>query len=97
MAAPLLSGQLGSLQLGLGQLGQYQELSPSAEAGYRDAIVILYLVPRATVAVVMPIAYVTAVNVDSAATLASPSTATIPITGSFATLVEGQSVPQNNQ
>lgn len=63
----------------------------------RDATVILYLLPRATIAVVMPTAYVTSVNALNNTLTCGVNQDTIPVTGSLNSLVELSSVPQNNQ
>ena len=61
-----------------------------------DAVVTLYLVPRATVAVVMPIAYVTSVNTMNEKQLCTPTATTIPATGAFSTIIELSGFPLNN-
>ena len=60
-----------------------------------DSILQKFNNPRTTPAVVMPIAYITKVNNFTTAPNCSPTTTTIPATGSFATLVEGSTQPQN--
>lgn len=56
----------------------------------RDSTVILYLVPRANVAVVMPIAYINGIFDYNEVPQCGPTSTTIPATGALVTLVEGQ-------
>jgi|SRR5579871_37331 len=63
-----------------------------------DAIPLLFLVPRGfQPTVLMPIAYVTQVNVPGDAVGCTGTTTTTPATGALNTLVEGNSVPPVNQ
>lgn len=63
----------------------------------RDAIVILYLVPRATIAVTMPVAFVTSVNNFNETLTCGVNTDTVPATGSLNTLQELSGYPLFNQ
>lgn len=62
----------------------------------RDMLFIKSNMPRSTVAVRMPVAFITKINVPSEKPLCSPTTTTIPATGAFNTFVEVSSDPQNN-
>jgi hypothetical protein len=63
-----------------------------------DCVVTLYLVPRClTPQVNMPIAYVTQLNMPGDSIGCTGTTTTIPATGAFQTLVEGNSTPAINQ
>lgn len=79
------------LLIGLGILLNFKACVP-------DAIPTLYLVPRGFLpTVLMPIAYVTQVNMPGDLVGCTGTTTTAPATGSFNTLVEGNSVPPINQ
>jgi hypothetical protein len=59
-----------------------------------DAIVLEYLTPRCNVPqVLMPIAYITAINMPSDSVGCTGTTTTIPATGALQTLVDGNAGP----
>ncbi len=62
----------------------------------RDVLILEYFWPRCTPAIRMPIAYIIKVNMPNDVVDCTPDTATVPATGSFSTIVEGNSVSQNN-
>lgn len=62
----------------------------------RDMIVLKNNMLRSTVAVIMPVAFITQINMPNDKPLCSPTSTTIPATGSFSTFTEVSSDPQNN-